>query len=155
MSNSRLLDSTIGKIGTLDEKATSEARARQNRLTKPGGSLGRLEDISIQLAGVQGRPLPQIKNKAVIVMAADHGVVAEGTSAYPQAVTAQMVLNFLRGGAAINVFARQIGARIAVVDMGVAEEIPPDPLLISRKVGRGTGNMAKGPAMSEAEAIKG
>ncbi len=154
MSNSRLLDSTIGKIGTLDEKATSEARARQNRLTKPGGSLGRLEDISIQLAGVQGRPLPQIKNKAVIVMAADHGVVAEGTSAYPQAVTAQMVLNFLRGGAAINVFARQIGARIAVVDMGVAEEIPPDPLLISRKVGRGTGNMAKGPAMSEAEAIK-
>ena len=86
------------------------------------GSLGRLEELSIQLAGIQGRPQPQIKDKAVIVMVADHGVVAEGTSAYPQEVTAQMVLNFVRGGAAINVISRQIGARVVVVDIGIAAD---------------------------------
>ncbi|OGO37199.1 MAG: nicotinate-nucleotide--dimethylbenzimidazole phosphoribosyltransferase, partial [Chloroflexi bacterium RBG_16_57_8] len=117
-------------------------------------SLGRLEDLSVQLAGIQARPIPQIKNKAVIVMAGDHGVVAEGVSAYPQEVTPQMVMNFLSGGAGINVIARQIGARIRVVDMGVAGDIPANPQLLSRKVGRGTRNMAVGPAMTEDEAIK-
>ncbi len=154
MSNGDLLNRTISKVGNLDEKAMAEARARQERLTKPAGSLGRLEDISVQLAGIQGRPIPQVKSKAVVVMAADHGVAAEGTSAYPQAVTAQMVLNFLRGGAAINVIARQAGARVIVVDMGVAEQIPAHPQLLSRRIGSGTRNMAAGPAMSENEAIR-
>ncbi len=154
MSNGELLSKTIKGIGALDEGAMAQARARQDRLTKPAGSLGRLEDISVQLAGIQGRPNPVVKNKAVVVMAGDHGVAAEGTSAYPQAVTAQMVLNFLRGGAGINVIARQIGARVVVVDMGVAEQIPSHPQLLSRKVGSGTRNMAVGPAMTEAEATK-
>ncbi len=154
MSNGALLDKTIKGIGRLDDGAMAEARARQDRLTKPAGSLGRLEEISVQLAGIQGRPNPVVKNKAVVVMAGDHGVVAEGTSAYPQAVTAQMVLSFLRGGAAINVIARQVGARVVVVDMGVAEQIPSHPQLLSRRIGPGTKNMALGPAMSEAEAVK-
>jgi nicotinate-nucleotide--dimethylbenzimidazole phosphoribosyltransferase len=149
-----LLNKTIRNIGQLDERAMDEARTRQDQLTKPAGSLGRLEDISVLLAGIQGRAKPRIQNKAVVVMAADHGVVAEGTSAYPQAVTSQMVLNFLRGGAGINVIARQVGARVVVVDMGVAEQIPPHPQLLSRKVGPGTRNMAAGPAMTEDEAIR-
>jgi nicotinate-nucleotide--dimethylbenzimidazole phosphoribosyltransferase len=149
-----VLRRTMDKVGRLDEKAMASARERENQLTKPTGSLGRLEDIAVQLAGVQGKPLPQIKNKAIIVMAADHGVVAEGTSAYPQEVTAQMVLNFLNGGAGINVIARQIGARIVVADMGVAASMAPHPELLSRKVGPGTRNMALGPAMTEDEAIR-
>jgi len=106
------------------------------------------------LAGIQGKPIPQIKHKAIITMAGDHGVVAEGISAYPQEVTAQMVYNFLGGGAGINVIARQVGARIIVVDMGVASELEPHPQLVSRKVAPGTRNMALGPAMTQEEAIK-
>ena len=154
LSNGVLLDKTIESIGSLDEGAMAKARARQDRLTKPAGSLGRLEDLSVQLAGIQRRPDPVVKDKAVVVMAGDHGVVAEGTSAYPQAVTAQMVLNFLRGGAGINVIARQVGARVVVVDMGVAEQIPSHPQLLSRRIRSGTSNMVLGPAMSEAEATK-
>ena len=145
---------TIGKIGRLDEKAMAEAAERQDRLTKPAGSLGRLEEISVRIAGIQGRPNPQIRKKAVVVMAADHGVVAEGTSAYPQAVTAQMVLNFLRGGAGINVIAKQVGAQIVVVDMGVAEQMPSHKDLLSRRIGAGTSNMVLGPAMSEDQAVQ-
>lgn len=130
------------------------ARARQNVLTKPAGSLGRLEELSIQLAGVTGRPLPSMREKAIVIMAGDHGVVAEGVSAYPQEVTPQMVLNFLRGGAAINVLARQAGARVVVVDMGVAAELAPDARLVDKKVARGTGNIARGPAMSREQAVR-
>ena len=154
MTAGDVLRRTMDKVGRLDEKAMASARERENQLTKPTGSLGRLEDIAVQLAGIQGKPLPQIRNKAIIVMAADHGVVAEGTSAYPQEVTAQMVLNFLNGGAGINVIARQIGARIVVADMGVAASMAPHPELLSRKVGPGTRNMALGPAMTEDEAIR-
>ena len=149
-----LLQKTIAAIKPPDKKAMAMAQERQDLLTKPQGSLGRLEELSIQLAGIQGTPLPQIKRKAIITMAGDHGVVAEKVGNWPQEVTAQMVLNFLRGGAGINVLARQVDARIVVVDMGVAGELPPDPRLISRKVARGTRNMATGPAMTEAEAIK-
>jgi nicotinate-nucleotide--dimethylbenzimidazole phosphoribosyltransferase len=131
------------------------ARARQDSLTKPPGSLGRLEELSIQLAGIQSKSTPQIRHKAIITMAGDHGVVAEGVSAYPQEVTAQMVRNFLQGGAAINVMARQTGARIIVVDMGVAADLEAHPQFLSRKIARGTRNMAGGPAMTEAEAITG
>lgn len=140
-------------IQPLDEAAMKAAQKRQNELTKPAGSLGRLEELSVQLAGIQRKPLPSIKEKAVIVMAGDHGVTAEGVSAYPAEVTPQMVLNFLNGGAAINVLARHIGARVVVVDMGVAGEIPTaEANLIRRRIGAGTANLARGPAMSRAQA---
>jgi nicotinate-nucleotide--dimethylbenzimidazole phosphoribosyltransferase len=128
------------------------ARARQSRLTKPPGSLGRLEDTAVWLAGVTGTLQPRLDRRAVIVMAADHGVTAEGVSAYPQAVTAQMVANFLRGGAAVNVLARRANARVVVVDMGVASDLPPHPALLARKVAPGTHNIARGPAMTPQQA---
>jgi len=141
-------------IQPLDEAAMAEAQARQDTLTKPQSSLGRLEELSIKLAGIQGKPIPQIRHKAIITMAGDHGVTAEGISAYPQEVTAQMVYNFLGGGAGINVIARQVGARVIVVDMGVATKLEPNPQLLSRKIAPGTQNMAQGPAMSREEAVK-
>ena len=131
----------------------NSARARQDTLTKPQGSLGRLEELSIKLAGIQGKPIPQIRHKAVITMAGDHGVVAEGVGNWPQEVTAQMIYNFLRGGAGINVLARQVGARVVVVDMGVAADLEPHPQLISRKVARGTQNMFLRPAMTLQQAV--
>ena len=146
------LDELIARIRPLDEGAMQAAANRQELLTKPRGSLGRLEELSIRVAGMTGDPLPRLQHKAVIVMAGDHGVVEEGVSAYPQDVTAQMVLNFLHGGAAINVFARQAGARVIVVDTGVAADLPADANLIVRKIGHGTANLAKGPAMTRAQA---
>lgn len=144
---------TIKQIQPLDQAAMKAARARQNQLTKPAGSLGRLEELSIQLAGIQRNAKPSIKEKVIITMAGDHGVVAEGVSAYPQEVTPQMVLNFLHGGAAINVLARHAGARVVVVDMGVANDIPSaDANLLRRRVGAGTMNLAKGAAMSRRQA---
>lgn len=125
---------------------------RQKRLTKPTGSLGRLEDLSVQIASIQGTATPDVTRKAVVVMAGDHGVNVEGVSAYPADVTRQMVLNFLAGGAAINVLARQAGARVCVVDMGVAAEFPADSRVINAKVDYGTRNMAKGPAMTRQQA---
>jgi nicotinate-nucleotide--dimethylbenzimidazole phosphoribosyltransferase len=151
---SALLSSIISMIAPLDKRAMASARARQDTLTKPRGSLGRLEELSIQLAGIQGKPIPHIKHKAIVTMAGDHGVVAEGISAYPREVTAQMVANFLSGGAGINIIARQVGARIIIVDMGVASRLEPDSRLLSRKIAPGTRNMAQGPAMSQEEAIK-
>jgi len=149
-----LITSTIEKIRPLDRLAMEKARDRQDRLTKPPGSLGRLEELSIQLAGIQGKSPPRIREKAVVVMAGDHGVVAEKIGNWPQEVTAQMVANFLRGGAGINVVARHVGARVIVVDMGVAAEIGQDANLVSRKVGSGTQNMARGPAMTAEQAAK-
>ena len=149
-----LLSKAIEMMKPLDEGAMAQARARQDILTKPQGSLGRLEELSVQLAGIQGKPTPEISHKAIITMAGDHGVVAEGISTYPQEVTPQMVYNFLGGGAGINVIARQVGARIIVVDIGVASELEPHPQLLSRKVAPGTRNMSLGPAMSGEQAIK-
>ncbi len=139
-------------IPLFDEPSAALARQRQSHLTKPAGSLGRLEELSIQLAGIQANPRPQAGRKAVIVMAGDHGVVAEGVSAYPSAVTSQMVYNFLNGGAAINVLARQAGARVTVVDVGVATDFKGVAGLVHRKVAPGTHNMALGPALTRAEA---
>ena len=146
------IEEIIKEIQPLDEAAMQTARARQNILTKPAGSLGRLEELSIQLAGMTANPFPSVERKSVIVMAADHGVALEGVSAYPAEVTAQMVLNFLRGGAAINVLARQAKARVTVVDIGVATDFEPMSGLIQRKVMCGTRNQAQGPAMTRAEA---
>ncbi|MFH1646146.1 MAG: nicotinate-nucleotide--dimethylbenzimidazole phosphoribosyltransferase [Chloroflexota bacterium] len=143
-----ILTRTIRSIRPLDEAAMAAARARQDSLTKPPGSLGRLEEISVRLAGIQGRARPVVENKAIITMAGDHGVVAEKVGNWPQEVTAQMVANFLRGGAGINVLARQAGARIIFVDLGVASDLPPHPQLIVKKVDYGTKNMCLGPAMT-------
>ena len=147
------LEEIIATIQPLDEATMQSARVRQDTLTKPRGSLGRLEELSIQLAGITGNPFPSMERKAVIVMAADHGVALEGVSAYPAEVTPQMVLNFLRGGAAINVLARQANARVVIVDMGVAADLTdPSRKLIHRKIGFGTANLAKGPAMTPEQA---
>lgn len=146
------LEDTIGRIGPLDRGAMAAARARQDTLTKPLGSLGRLEELSVQLAGISGQPQSRIQHKAIITMAGDHGVVAEGVSAYPQEVTPQMVYNFLRGGAGINVLARQVGARVVIVDMGVACQLGSHPDLVNKKVALGTRNMAVGSAMTREEA---
>jgi len=151
---SELLSNIIEMIKPLDREAMVAVQSRQNVLTKPPGSLGRLEELSVQLAGMQGKPVPQIRHKAVITMAGDHGVVAEGVGNWPQEVTAQMVANFLSGGAGINVIARQIGARIVVVDMGVATALESNPRLLSRKVASGTQNMSRGPAMSREQAVR-
>lgn len=142
----------IDAVESLDETAIAAARARQGMLTKPAGSLGKLEALSIQVAGIKGQAIPELTHKAIVVMAGDHGVVGEGVSAYPSAVTAQMVLNFLDGGAAINVLARHIGARVLVVDMGVATPFESNTQLIDKKIALGTGNIAREAAMSRAQA---
>lgn len=149
------LEELITRIKPLDKVAMQSARIRQDILTKPQGSLGRLEELSIQLAGISACPLPSVERKTVIVMAADHGVTSEGVSAYPVDVTPQMVSNFLRGGAAINVLARQANARVVVVDMGVASEIE-DVMgeLVSCKIGLGTANLVEGPAMTREQAME-
>ncbi len=148
------LDELCARVQPLDEKAMAAARARQANLTKPRGSLGRLEALSVQLAGIAGRSLPRVDRKAVVVLAGDHGVAAEGVSAYPPEVTAQMVLNFLGGGAAVNVLARQAGARVVVVDVGVAGDLPAHPDLVPAKVARGTASFLRGPAMSREQAAQ-
>ncbi len=139
-------------IPPLDERAMDQASARQGRLTKPAGSLGRLEELAVRLAGITGRIDPPLDHAVVFTLAADHGVAAEGVSAYPREVTAQMVLNFLRGGAAINVLARALDARVVVADIGVDAELPRHAELRAVKVRRGTANITGGPAMSVDEA---
>lgn len=147
------LEKILNSIKPLDQKAMAAARQRQDTLTKPHGSLGRLEELSIHIAGIKADPMPRLENKAIITMAADHGVVAEGVALYPQEVTRQMVLNFLNGGAGINVLAKHIGARVLVVDMGVIGGFPPTPGLICKMIDFGTKNMAQGPAMTQQQAM--
>ena len=148
------LTELITSIPPLDEAAMTAARERQDQLTKPQGSLGRLEALSIQIAGITGQPRPVIQHKVITVMAGDHGVVAENVSAFPQEVTPQMVMNFLHGGAAINVLSRHVGARVVVVDMGVAADLPDHAGLVKKKVAYGTANMAQGPAMTRDQAVQ-
>lgn len=150
-----LLDDIIDAIAPLDAAAVAEARERQERLTKPSGSLGMLEDVSVQLAGLAGQCPPPLPEPAVIaVFAADHGVHAQGVTPWPQEVTAQMVANFLASGAVINAIAAQTRAEVCVVDVGVAADLPPGPGLLSRKVRAGTADMTAEPAMSRAEALR-
>lgn len=144
---------TIAAIQPLDEAAMAAAEARQGCLTKPQQALGRLESLSIRLAGITGNPLPSMARKAIAVMAGDHGVVAEGISAFPQEVTPQMVYNFMAGGAAINVLGRHVGARVLVTDVGVAADLSAAEGVRHCNVRRGTANMATGPAMTREEAI--
>ncbi len=139
-------------IAPLNADSAARAAAHQAQLTKPAGSLGELEALSIQLAGIYGVDHPRPDHKAVIVMAGDHGVARSGVSAYPVEVTPQMVHNILNGGAAINVLARLANARVTVVDVGVAVDLPALPGLVLRKVAYGTRNMLTEPAMTRAEA---
>src|SRR5262245_213564 len=145
-------EATVAQIQPLDPHPLVQSQQHLDHLTKPPGSLGRLEELAQRYVAITGMVPPHIARKAVIVFAADHGVTVEGVSAYPQEVTAQMVHNFLRGGAAINALARQAGAEVRVVDIGVAVEFPPLSGLLARKVRPGTANMVHEPAMSRAEA---
>lgn len=141
-------------IKPVDGLFLEKARRRLDNLTKPVGSLGRLEEFAGRLVSIYGSEMPPIAKKIVFTCAADHGVAGEGVSAYPKEVTPQMVLNFLRGGAGINVLARHAGADVAVVDVGVDFDFGDAPGLINRKIVRGTKNMLTGPAMTKDEAIK-
>ncbi len=147
------LSRLITSIPELDVRAMHAASERQDILTKPLGSLGRLEHLSVQVAGIMGTPRPRVGRKVIITMAGDHGVVREGVSAYPQEVTPQMVHNFLRGGAAINVLVRHVGARVVIVDMGVATDLELHPNLVNKKVAKGTNNITRGPAMTREQAV--
>jgi nicotinate-nucleotide--dimethylbenzimidazole phosphoribosyltransferase len=145
------LEMVLENIRPLDATAQARARSRLDRLTKPRGSLGRLERLAVQIAGIAGRERPRLERRTIYVLAADHGVASEGVSAYPQSVTAEMVRNFARGGAAINVLARQTRAQVVVVDLGVAADLPRDLPILHRKIAPGTRNLAIEPAMSAAE----
>jgi nicotinate-nucleotide--dimethylbenzimidazole phosphoribosyltransferase len=142
------------QIQALDESAGKAMQALLDRKTKPTGSLGRLEELSVSLAAMTGKLKPDFSRKVVLVAAADHGVTAQGTSLYPAEVTPQMVLNFLSGGAGINVLARQTGARVVVVDAGVkvSQGFPAHPDFLSRSQGQGTADFSQGPAMSKDQA---
>jgi nicotinate-nucleotide--dimethylbenzimidazole phosphoribosyltransferase len=145
------LQNLLTGIRVPDPVWRQRAQERLNQLTKPIGSLGRLEEVAAQMVAIQETISPAISAKSVYVFAADHGIVQEGVSAYPSEVTRQMVLNFLNGGAAINVIARKAGANVVVVDAGVDGEFDHHPGLVRRKVRRGTRNMLHTPAMTEDE----
>jgi nicotinate-nucleotide--dimethylbenzimidazole phosphoribosyltransferase len=152
-----LLETTIQAIVPSDQSARAQATARLERLTMPHWALGRLLDLAVDLAGMTSSLRPAVERKTVVTMAADHGVVAQGVSAYPQEVTVQMVANIVNGGAGINALARQAGAQVMVVDMGVAGDLRPlieSGRLLSKRVGPGTKNMAVGPAMTREEAVR-
>ncbi len=146
-----LLSETIARIGPADAVTGRRTQELLDQKTKPRRSLGRLEDLACRIAAARGTPMPELPRKAVVVMAADHGVAAEGVSAYPQEVTRQMVLNFVRGGAGINVLARHVGAEVVVVDMGVKEPVEA-PEVRACRIGSGTRNLAREAAMSRGQA---
>lgn len=152
VSDAPLLDALTARIRPVDREAGEATRAYLDTLTKPPGSLGQLEALAIQLSEITAQTQPDVNPPAAIVFAADHGVAAEGVSAFGQEVTAKMVANFAAGGAAINVFARRIGARLEVVDVGVAGDVDAHGVIHS-KVRRGTANMLAEPAMSREDAI--
>jgi len=155
------VESIADRIGPLDAVAAARAAARLDRLTKPLGSLGRLEALAVQLAGITGLAMPRVERPVVVVFAGDHGVTAQGVSAYPSDVTAQMVANFARGGAAINVLARLAGAEVVVVDVGVAGPIPGlgdapangGARLVQARIADGTRDMTDVPAMTRDETL--
>jgi len=148
----------IAALGPLDATAMTEAQEHLDQLTKPTGSLGRLEELVVHLAGIIGRADAPLDRRHIVVFAGDHGVTARGVSAYPAAVTPMMVANFVAGGAAINVLARQVGARVTVVDVGVASAVPATGRgrgggrLIRARVADGTADLSAGPAMTETQA---
>ena len=150
-----LLTTTIDSIRALDAEAMEAARARQAILTKPAGSLGILEEVSVVLAGIHGRcPPPYPDEMVVAIFAGDHGVVASGVTPWPQEVTAAMVENFRSGGAAVNVLAGESGGNVVVIDIGVALELQDDEVVWVRKVRAGTADLSVGPAMTHDQAVE-
>ena len=146
------IEKILSAIETPSEEIRDQAQARLDSLTKPPGSLGRLEDLAAQYVAITGKSSPSLPDPIVFVLAADHGVTAEGVSAYPQSVTAQMVKNFVQGGAGVNVLARHAGASVCVVDMGVAEDLSPLSGLVHHKISYGTKSFAQEPAMTRDQA---
>lgn len=149
--NPSSLQAVLNNIKPVDKTLIAAVQARLNCQTKPQGSLGRLEEFACRYVAITGRE--DIRKKVVFTFAGDHGITAEGVSAFPREVTPQMVLNFVSGGAAINALARHAGAEVIVVDMGVDYDFDSLAGLLNRKIGKGTANFAKGPAMSRKEAI--
>ncbi|MDH3359414.1 MAG: nicotinate-nucleotide--dimethylbenzimidazole phosphoribosyltransferase [Desulfobulbaceae bacterium] len=146
------LQQIVAEISAIDADIEAKAQAKLDNLTKPRGSLGKLEWLAARTCAIKKDLNAKVDRKTILTFAGDHGVVAEGVSAFPQEVTPQMVLNFLAGGAGVNVLAKQVGAEVRVVDVGVASEVNGEGLIV-KNVRRGTDNMAKGPAMSEEEAL--
>lgn len=148
------INKIIKNIRDLDSGLMAKAKERLDNLTKPRESLGRLEDLAKLIVGITSLENPSLKNKVIFTLASDHGVTEEGVSAFPKEVTAQMVYNFLAGGAAINVLARHAHARVVIADLGVACDLKPHKNLVIKKINYGTKNLAKGPAMERMEAVK-
>jgi len=148
----KVIEDTIASIKTLDNTYIEKAQERLDSLTKPQGSLGRIEELAAQIVAIREDLRPELKKKVIFTFAGDHGVTEEGVSAFPKEVTPQMVFNFLRGGAGVNVLARQAGSEVAVIDIGVDFDFKGVQGLLHRKVMQGTKNMTKGPAMTEREA---
>jgi nicotinate-nucleotide--dimethylbenzimidazole phosphoribosyltransferase len=148
------LQTVLKRITEVDKSLIEKTQKRLDNLTKPLGSLGKLEEMAKLMVAITEKENPSVRNKVVFTMAGDHGVVEEGVSAYPSEVTPQMVYNFLQGGAGINVLSRFVGARVVIVDMGVAKDLESHPELLIKKVNYGTKNMVKEPAMTREEAIK-
>ena len=153
-----LLKKVISNIEKIDYSLSVKTQKRLDNLTKPQGSLGRLEELAKQVVEITRKDKPELKNKVIFTFAADHGVTEEGISAYPKEVTAQMVYNFIRGGAGINVLAAYVGAKVVVADLGVAEQIQKSKIknqdFVDKKIALGTKNFAKGPAMTKDEAVR-
>jgi len=147
------IDSLLQQIKPIDEASFEETQKRLDNLTKPQGSLGMLEELAKLVVAITGKRNPELSKKVIFTMAGDHGVCEEGVSLFPQEVTPQMVYNFIRGGAGINVLANHVGAKVVVVDMGVATDLEPHPNLVIKKIGYGTKNITKYPAMTYDQAI--
>ncbi len=154
LNYSELLHDTIANIQPMSREFHARAKLALDSLTKPIGSLGRLEELAAQYVAISQKLPPLMPEPVVFTLASDHGVAREGVSAYPSSVTAQMVVNFLNGGAAINVLAKQVGAKVRVVDMGVESDLGNLPSLLVYKIGLGTKNFVTGPAMSYEEALQ-
>jgi len=152
----KIIEDVIVKIGQVDKNVIAQVQKKLDSLTKPRQSLGKLEDFAKKIAGITGNLKPSLENKVIFTMAGDHGVAEEGVSLFPKEVTKQMVYNFLAGGAGVNVLAKHVGARVIVVDMGVATKIEQhgDEKFIDKKINFGTKNMVKEPAMSKDEALR-
>jgi nicotinate-nucleotide--dimethylbenzimidazole phosphoribosyltransferase len=149
------LEAILSGITPPDSELFKKAREKLDQMAIPCGSLGRLEECAQRVVAITGTMKPSVSKKAIVVFAGDHGVVEEGVSAFSQSVTTQMVSNFIKGGAGINVLARHNGVRVLVVDMGIAAEIDPQEGLLLKKIGYGTQNMRKGPAMTREQALEG
>jgi nicotinate-nucleotide--dimethylbenzimidazole phosphoribosyltransferase len=149
-----VLERLVAAVHPVDGRLAVQARARLDGLTKPRGSLGRLEELAARVVVITGDLMPRIEAPVIFTLAGDHGVATEGVSAYPQAVTAQMVENFARGGAAVNVLARHVGARVVVADLGVAAAPAGQPGIVRHRVADGTRSITEGPAMTRAEAVQ-